>query len=203
MAQGWIMYLVEEKHDLENTEQNVGHENGLFSSSTCEHTLRTTLKSAVCMFTNSPPLFFHCENSKIDFTGIVSVRCRTLVEWQCEIAGITSQELDPVLMHPMALNSTKSKKFSRNNTQYHRPSETADEINASMTILYTSIDELTYSIQDSWIIQWCNSIQHSSSSKMHFGWIILKFLHSYGSHPKFKHKRSSVQFSHSVMSNSL
>jgi len=103
----------------------------------------------------------------------------------------------------MALNSTKSKKFSRNNMQYHRPSETADEINSPMTILYTSIDELTYSIQDSWIIQWCNSIQHSSSSKVHFGWIILKFLHSYGSHAKFKHKGSSVLFSHSVMSNSL
>ena len=36
-----------------------------------------------------------------------------------------------------------------------------------------------------------------------FGWINLKFLYSYGSHPKFKHKGSSVQFSHSVMSNSL
>lgn len=74
------MYLVKEKHDLENTEPNVGQENGLFSSSTCEHSLRTTLKSAVCMFTNSPPLFFHCENSRIDLAGIVSVRRQTLPE---------------------------------------------------------------------------------------------------------------------------
>lgn len=71
-----------------------------------------------------------------------------------------------VLMYPMALNSTKSKNFSRNDMQYHGPSEIADKINASMQS-YTLIDKLTYSIQDSLIIQWCNSIQPSSSSKMH------------------------------------
>lgn len=82
------MYLVEEKHDLQNTEPKVAG-NGFFqmwdmkmvcSPHLLVNILRTTLKGDVCMFKNSPPLFFHCGNSKIDFTGIVSVRNKTLAE---------------------------------------------------------------------------------------------------------------------------
>ena len=85
---------------------NVGHENGLFSSSACEHTLRTTLKSAVCMFTNSPPLFFYCGNSSIDFTGIVSVRSKTLAEWpvwdrRCYVPGTGSWCIQWLVMYPI------------------------------------------------------------------------------------------------------
>ena len=83
--------MVEEKHDLEDTEPKLAG-SGFFQ--TCgvkifdsphplvkTEPLRNILKSAVCTFTNSLPIvFFHGGNCKVDFSRIVSVSHKTLAE---------------------------------------------------------------------------------------------------------------------------
>lgn len=122
-----ITYLVGEKHDLENTQPKLAG-NGFFQ--TCgvkifpsphplvkTEALRNTLKSAVCTFTNSLPIvFFHGGNCKVDFTRIVSIRHKTLVEWPAaifvqNIAGIMCAKFWILYWCSQSLSSQPSLEF--------------------------------------------------------------------------------------------